>query len=45
LSDASLFPAKVVSSLERSDGKRLEVTIPLQKEAPAKARKAWFQFW
>lgn len=45
LSDASLFPAKVVSNLERSDGERLEVTIPRQEELPPKAKKAWFRFW
>lgn len=45
LSDARLFPAKVLSNLERSDGRRLEVTIPRQEELPPKAKKAWFPWW
>ncbi len=45
LSDANLFPAKVVSHLERGDGRRLEVTIPRQEELPPRAKKAWFQWW
>lgn len=45
LADARLFPVKVVSFLERSDGTKFEVTIPLQAGLPTTAKKPWFRFW
>lgn len=43
--DAQTFPATVVSNVARSDGNRLEVTIPRQEELPPKAKKSWFPWW
>lgn len=45
LADAKVFPAQVVSILGRSDGNKIEATIPLQPGKAAPVKKPWFRFW